>query len=366
VSVPDVVRQGGRTVASALTRRWPSHSRLFLVGEGVSWSIDQDLVELAATATGLGIPIAPRRLLSASQGQAVFYGSQFTLLRDPWLASKHRLATAYFHGRPGTPGFPEFDECFRMLREHHDELARVQVSHSEMHDLVLSSGIDPAKVFRIPIGINLAYFSRQTRASRSAARSSLGLPDDVFVVGSFHKDGVGMGDGEVPKSIKGPDTLLQSLELLHRSVPELHVVLAGPARGYVRAGLDRLGIPYRHVIAREYAAVADLYQVLDAYVVPSRQEGGPKGLLEGMASGVPVVTTRVGQAMDLVRHGENAWMVEPGDSEGLAEWLSHVASRPAELGRLLDRGAETAAANSYSAQLPLWQDFLYGLVELPR
>jgi len=194
-----------------------------------------------------------------------------------------------------------------------------------MHALVLSSGIDPAKVFRIPIGINLAYFSRQTSASRSAARSSLGLPDDVFVVGSFHKDGVGMGDGEVPKSIKGPDTLLQSLELLHRSVPQLNVVLAGPARGYVRTGLDRLAIPYRHVIAREYAAVADLYQVLDAYIVPSRQEGGPKGLLEGMASGVPVVTTRVGQAMDLVRHGENAWMVEPGDSEGLAEWLSHVA-----------------------------------------
>jgi glycosyltransferase involved in cell wall biosynthesis len=339
---------------------------LFLVGEGVSWSIDQDLVELAAMAARLGIPVAPRRLLSASGDQAVFYGSQFTLLREPWLPSKHRLATAYFHGRPGTPGFPEFDECFRVLREHHDELAAVQVSHSEMHDLVLSSGIDSAKVCRIPIGINSAYFQRQTDASRSAARSSLGLPDSVFVVGSFHKDGVGMGDGAVPKSIKGPDTLLRALELLHRSVPELHVVLAGPARGYVRAGLDRLGIPHRHVIARQYEAVADLYQGLDAYVVPSRQEGGPKGLLEAMASGVPVVTTRVGQAMDLVRHGENAWMVEPDDPEGLARWLSHVASRPEELSRVVDRGADTAAANSYTAQLPLWQDFLRRLVESPR
>jgi glycosyltransferase involved in cell wall biosynthesis len=346
-----------------LTRRWTSHSRLFLVGEGVSWSIDHDLVELAAIAAKLGIAVAPRRLLSASRDQAVFYGSQFTLLREPWLPSRHRLATAYFHGRPGTPGFPEFDECFRMLREHHTELARVQVSHSEMHDLVLSSGIEASKVVRIPIGINTAYFRPQTEDSRSEARSALGLPGDAFVVGSFHKDGVGMADGSEPKSIKGPDTLLEALELLHHSVPELHVLLAGPARGFVRAGLERLGIPYSHRVVRRYEGVAVLYQALDAYVVPSRQEGGPKGMLEAMASGVPVVTTRVGQAMDLVLHGENAWMVDPDDAEGLAQWLSYVASRPIELGRVVERGAATAAANSYEAQLPLWREFLRGLVE---
>jgi len=359
------VRQGGLTLASAFTHRWPDHTRLFLVGEGVRWSIDHDLVELAAIAARLGVTVAPRRLLPASRHQSVFYGSQFTLLREPWRPSRHRLATAYFHGRPGTPGYPEFDDCFGALSAHHTELARVQVSHSEMHDLVLSSGIDPAKVMRIPIGINTRYFRPQTDQSRAAARSALGLPAEAFVVGSFHKDGVGMGEGTEPKWIKGPDTLLEALDLLHRSVPELHVLLAGPARGFVRTGLERLRIPYRHRVVRRYEHVADLYHALDAYVVPSRQEGGPKGMLEAMAGGVPVVTTRVGQAMDIVRHGENAWMVEPDDAEGLARWLGHVASRPVALDDVRAAALETAAANSYDAQLPLWREFLRGFVELP-
>lgn len=363
---PSGVRQGGLALASVLTGRWPARSRLFLVGEGVRWSIDHDLAELAATARGLGIPVAPRRLLAASRDQAVFYGSQFTLLREPWRVPRHRLATAYFHGRPGTPGYPEFDVCFRMLRAHHGELTRLQVSHSEMHELVLASGIDPVKVVRIPIGIDLDHFRPQTEESRTLARRSLDIPDDAFLVGSFHKDGVGMSDGAEPKWIKGPDTLLEAMELLYRSVPDLHVLLAGPARGYVRAGLERLGIPYRHRVVRRYEQVADLYQALDAYVVPSRQEGGPKGLFEAMASGVPVVTTRVGQAMDLVRHRENAWMVDVEDAEGVARSLAHVASRPAELAAVRAAGLATAKANSYESQRPLWREFLGGLVDFDR
>ncbi len=359
-----VARQGGVALASVFTRRWPPSSRLFLVGEGVQWSIDHDLRELAAVATGLGAEVADRRLLSASRGQAVFYGSQFTLLREPWRRSPHHLATAYFHGRPGTLGYPEFDECFRVLSAHHEELARLQVSHSELHDLVLSSGIDPAKVFRIPIGINLSHFEPQTTASRSAARAALDLPADAFVVGSFHKDGVGFGEGLEPKSVKGPDVLLDALQLVRERVPELHVLLAGPARGYVRAGLERLGIPYRHRFVERYEQIGRLYQALDAYVVPSRQEGGPKGVLEAMASGVPVVTTRVGQVMDLGRHGENAWVVEAEDAEGLARWLEHVAARPGELASVLEAALETARANSYDAQAPLWRAFLSGLVDL--
>ncbi len=357
------IRRVARPLARAVTRRWPPNSHLFLVGEGVGWSIDHDLRELATIAGGLGVRVADRRLLSASRNQAAFYGSQFTLLREPWRPPLHRLGTAYFHGRPGTPGMPEFDDCYSALRAHHEELARVQVSNAEIHNLVLSTGIDPAKVFRIPIGVNLAYFEQQTPESRAAARAELGLPEEAFVVGSFHKDGFGFGEGREPKAIKGPDVLLEALLLLRERVPVLHVLLAGPARGYVRAGIERLGIPYRHRVVARYEEVGRLYQAIDAYAVPSRQEGGPKALFEAMASGVPLVTTRVGQAIDLVRHGENAFMVDVEDAEGLAHWLAHVAAQPAELGGVLAAGLETAAAHSYEAQLPLWRSFFDGFVE---
>jgi glycosyltransferase involved in cell wall biosynthesis len=41
---------------------------------------------------------------------------------------------------------------------------------------------------------------------------------------------------------------------------------------------------------------------MDIYIVTGWHEGGPKAVLESMAAGVPLVTTRVGQAMDLVQN----------------------------------------------------------------
>ena len=362
--VPDLVHRTGVRLASALTRRWPPRSRLFLVGEGVEWSIDHDLRELDAVARRAGIVVAPRRLLSASRDQVAFYGSQFTLLRDAWGPPRHNLATAYLHGRPGTPGYPEFDECFRVLKAHHGELAGVQVSHSEVEALVLESGIAPEKVVRIPIGVDTALFSPQKPPQREAARGRLGIPLGAFVVGSFQKDGVGFAEGMEPKLIKGPDVLLAALERLVHGVPELHVLLTGPARGFVRAGLERLGITYTHRLLRRYEEVATIYPALDAYVVASRQEGGPKGVFEAMASGVPVVTTRVGQAMDLVRHGENGWVVDVEDGDGLAHWLEHVAGAPADLPTIVASGLDTAQANSYESLFPRWFQFLSGLVDI--
>lgn len=319
--------------------------------------IDQELIELGRVATRLGIRLADQRFLTVSRDQAAFFGSQFTLLCEPWRSFPHALATAYFHGRPGTPGMPEFDVAYEMLRAHHSEIARVQVTHAEMHDIVLSSGIDATKVFRIPIGVDARLFPQQTPAGRTAVRRELGLPEQAFVVGSFQKDGVGWGDGDEPKLIKGPDVLVEAMRLLRERRPELHVLLSGPARGFVRAGLERHRIPYTHRRPERYDEIARLYLALDAYVVPSRQEGGPKSVLESMASGVPIVSTRAGQATELIVDGVNGRLVDVEDPEALADALAED-----RLPERVAAGRETALANDKEAQTPLWRALLDGLV----
>ena len=150
-------------------------------------------------------------------------------------------------------------------------------------------------------------------------------------------------------------------------MPELYVLLTGPARGYVRSGLDRLGIPYRHLLLPDVDAVRPGYPAIDVCLVASRDEGGPRAVLESMASRVPLVTTRVGQAADLVRHGENGWMVEPEDVDGLVAWILHVAGAPrSDLERVLDAGRATAEDNSYAALRPRWRALLDGFVALPE
>jgi len=335
---------------------------LFLVGEGVGWSIDHDLGQLGRLARSLGASVADRRLFGASMGQAAFYGSHFTLLREPWQRPRHALATAYFHGRPGTPGMPEFDEPYRVLAAHHPEIDRVQVTHDEMRDVVLSTGIDPAKVFEIPIGVDLPLFELATPAARATARQRLGIPSDAFVVGSFQKDGVGFGRGSEPKLVKGPDVLVQTLDRARERVP-LHVLLTGIARGYVQDELERLHIPWTRTTVDRYEEIAPIYHAADVTVVSSRQEGGPKAVLESMAAGVPIVSTRVGQAEHLIADGENGWLVDVEDAEGLAERIVDIA-RGAASPELLRRARTTAAEHAYERQLPMWRAFFEGFVSL--
>jgi glycosyltransferase involved in cell wall biosynthesis len=279
--------------------------------------------------------------------------NHFSALDARWIDSSHRVGLSYFHGRPGTPGFPEFDRAYEALKANADRVGRVQVTHEEMHELVLAAGVAEAKVFRIPIGIDLERFPR----GGDGARAALGVPATAFVVGSFQKDGVGWGEGLEPKAVKGPDVLVAVLERLR--IPELFVLLTGPARGYVLRELERLGIPYRH-LQLERDELARAYHALDVYVVTSRQEGGPKSVLEAMATGAPLVTTRVGQAQELVRDGENGLLADVDDVDALAAAVERVHAGVAF------REAARRTAERYAEERldPEWAALLDGFVDV--
>ncbi len=349
------------------TQSWPAYSRLFVAGDGNAWAIADDAAEVAGIAAALGVRIGPEDWIARVRNQSVFHTSQFTLIGLPFEKNGNRLGVAYLHGRPGTPGMPDFDTCYETVRRRHEELDRVQVSNRAMEELVLGTGIAPEKVFRIPIGVDTDRFGLRDAASRREARRELGLPESAFVVGSFQKDGVGWGEGLEPKLIKGPDVLLDVAGRFAREVSELRFLLTGPARGYVAAGLERLGIPFEHARLPDLDAVSRAYRAIDLCLVTSRDEGGPKAVLESMATGVPLVTTRVGQAADLVRDGENGWLREVEDAEGLAAAAAHVAASPAaELERVADSARETAVANAWEALRPRWRELLAGFVAMER
>jgi glycosyltransferase involved in cell wall biosynthesis len=349
------------------TRSWPEHSRLFVVPDATGWVLEYEARKLERNARALGVEVAPAAWSKGVSGQSIFHLSQFTLLLHEVERRSNRLGFSYFHGRPGTPGMPEFDACHEALRRRHEEIDRIQVTNAEMEAIVLETGVAPEKLHRIPIGIDVDAFGFRSEADRAAARRVLDIPDAAFVVGSFQKDGVGWGDGNEPKTIKGPDVLLAVVERLRERVPALHVLVTGPARGFVRAGLERLGIPHRHVLLPSVEAVAESYTAIDVCLVTSRDEGGPRAALEAMATGVPLVSTRVGQAGDLVRYGENGWLAEIDDVEALVAATERVASAPVEeLSRVARAGRATAEENSYDALRPRWRELLRGFVALPE
>jgi glycosyltransferase involved in cell wall biosynthesis len=354
-----------RVAIEARTKTWRDHSRLFVAGDGNDWAIADDARQIARLAASLGARVGRESWVSAVRDQSVFHASQFALLGQPFEHDGNRLAVAYLHGQPGTAGMPEFDTCYEAVRTRHEELARIQVPSAAMEELVLEAGVPAEKVFRIPIAVDLGEFTARDPADRSGTRAKLGLPEDAFVAGSFQKDGVGWEEGLDPKLIKGPDVLLSAVERLHRRVPELWLLLTAPARGYVKQGLDRLGVPYKHVLVHGQDDVAKAYRALDVCLVTSRDEGGPKAVLEAMATGVPLVTTRVGQAADLVEHSRNGFLVEVGDANGIADWAGYVAEAADEdLAQLVAGGRATAEQCSYDALAPRWRELLTGFVDL--
>ena len=141
------------------------------------------------------------------------------------------------------------------------------------------------------------------------------------------------------------------------------VLLTGPARGYMQRELDTLGVPWEHVFARSRKDLARAYHALDVYVVASRQEGGPKAVLESMATGIPLVTTRVGQAPDLVEDGLNGLLCDVEDIEALAAAVIKVAEDGALCSALGDAGRATAEANALEQLDPAWEALLEGFVE---
>jgi glycosyltransferase involved in cell wall biosynthesis len=334
---------------------------LFAVGERTGWSVDEDARHLEAAAQRLGYQVGPPRWARFTTAQSVFLASHFEALQPRWLESTHLLGTAYLHGRPGTEGFPEFDRAFETLRATPDRFSRIQVTHAEMRDLVLEAGVEPGSVHVIPIGIDIVHFPLVTPESRSAARARFGLSQDAFVVGSFQKDGVGWGEGLEPKLIKGPDVLLAALRRVKAEIPELHVLLTGPARGYVRRELDRVGIPYEHALVSSRAELAAAYHAVDVCLVPARQEGGPKSVLESMAAGVPIVATRVGQATELIEDGVNGWLVDVEDADALAARAIETHER--RVAGVVDAARATAERYALERLDPLWGELLDGFVE---
>ena len=351
-----------RGYVRARTRTWRSASRLFAVGERTGWSVDEDARQLEATARRLGCEVAPSGWARFARDQAVFLTSHFEALQPRWLETSHRLGTAYLHGRPGTPGYPEFDRAYATLAASPARFAAIQVTHAEMRELVVAAGVEPASVHVIPVGIDLEHFAPADAGRRAAARSALGLSDGAFIVGSFQKDGVGWEAGLEPKLVKGPDVLVSGLERVAAGMDDLHVLLTGPARGYVRRELDRLGIPHTHVLARDRAELARAYDALDVYVVASRQEGGPKGVLESMASGVPLVTTRVGQAQEIAVDGESALVVDVDDPEAIAHAIARIRGDRVLAASLVAAGRATAERYAYEGLDSAWDGLLRQLV----
>jgi len=282
---------------------------------------------------------------SALTSGIVEFGSQYQWVEwGRYLSPNCKFVTTFFHGKPADG--PQVSRHIDAFLASVPRLNKIVASASLVRDRLVGWGVSPDLISVIPIGCETDRFKPPTADERRAARQRFGIRPEDIAIGSFQKDGEGWGSGDEPKLIKGPDIFLAAVERLASDLP-VFVLLGGPARGYVRKGLERLGIRYAYHYAPDRDELAKLYHPLDLYLVTSREEGGPMAMMESMASGVPVVSTRVGMAPDLIDDGMSGALVDVGD-------VTAITARAKELLSLPDRAAALTAAARQSVMRADW------------
>ena len=260
--------------------------------------------------------------------RVVHFGSQYRWESwAPYISNTNAYVVSFFHGKPSDG--PE-------VERHIENFIRYEPKAKKNYRIKYSSSNSTSKMGDKPIedredsiGVDVHKYRSQLKYGSEDIRKKLGIGQDVTLIGSFQKDGNGWGEGLTPKLIKGPDIFLSVVEGLS-AYRDIHVLLTGPARGYVIEGLKKLKIPFTHRYPSSVDALARLYRALDLYLITSREEGGPKGLIESMSAGVPVVSTYVGMAPDLIKDGINGAITAVDDIEGLIEKSMETLSLSSE------------------------------------
>jgi glycosyltransferase involved in cell wall biosynthesis len=134
-------------------------------------------------------------------------------------------------------------------------------------------------------------------SSRDEARSSLGIENDRYVIGSFQRDTEGH-DLKSPKLEKGPDLFVDYVKRIEKE--NVLVLLGGWRRQYVISRLNEHDIDYKYVEMAPLEQLRKMYAACDLYVVASRTEGGPQALMEASAMKIPIVSRDVGMARDVL------------------------------------------------------------------
>ena len=172
---------------------------------------------------------------------------------------------------------------------------------------LLARGIPAARIAAIPNAVDTARFGHIAKPSGDAARF-------VFL-------------GRLVEE-KGLPTLLQAFadaSALHRDA-RLTIVGTGELHASLTAMAAALGVADTVVFAGHRDDIEAVMADANIGVLPSRIEGLSNALLECMASGLPMVASRISGNEDFVHRGENGWLFEPGDRAGLAACLSAAAA----------------------------------------
>jgi glycosyltransferase involved in cell wall biosynthesis len=216
----------------------------------------------------------------------------------------------------------------------------IAVSENVKRDLVNYSVAGAEHIQVIPLGLELEPFLNSA-AFRGAFRRELQL------------DGVERLVGIVGRifPIKNHRLFLHAATLVAKEDPAVRFVIVGD--GILRSEIERhvhhLGLADRVIFTGWRRDLPHIYADLDVLSVTSNNEGTPVSAIEAMASGCPVVATRVGGLPDLIDEGKTGYLVPPEDAPSVAAAMLRLLHAP-EAARRMGQAARARVKDCFTIQ----------------
>lgn len=215
---------------------------------------------------------------------------------------------------------------------------------------LIARGFPENRVSVVPNGADTDLFSPADETTRLGLRTALGIPADCFVLAYVGRK----------QASKGFVTFLQTLKILHERGLQVRGVCAGPTPAdalkeddYAEREVLRQALIEQKLLADlpalPHHQLVNVYRLADCLLFATQFKGEqhPLVLIEALATGCVVLTTRLAGITETVRHGEQALLLDDaGDCHEAAERIQHIATHPAEYAAMREAG-RTLARNRY-------------------
>lgn len=238
--------------------------------------------------------------------------------RVPWVVHFHGPWAMEGAAEGANPAVNAFKKRFVEIPMYRNAPRVITLSRSFADILVEHYGVRPDRIRVVPGGFDPGQFL--AAPDRASARERFGLPADRPLVVCVRR----------LQSRMGLENLLEAVSLLRSEHPDLFVAIAGkgPLSTLLQERIEKAGLA-GHVRLMGFVADLDLpalYSAADFSVVPTvALEGFGLIVAESLASGTPVVASRVGALPELLSDLSPGLLAEP-TAEGLAEVMDGALS----------------------------------------
>ncbi|MFC1488150.1 glycosyltransferase family 4 protein [Thermoproteota archaeon] len=219
----------------------------------------------------------------------------------------------------------------------------IAISENVKNSLIML-GLDDEKITIIPPAVDTQIFN--PLLLKNEKRNELRIDEDVPVIlycGNWAK-------------WKGVDVLIKSMVQVIDSFPTAKLILAwgephnwyDERKEFINRQIKALGLKSNIIEVGICKHIEELIASCDLFVAPFLTTAGvadyPLSILEAMACGKPVISTNVGGVPEIIKDGENGFLVQPNDSNHLAMTICNVLANKTNAERIGKKGAEQILA----------------------